>query len=351
MFRIAILLQSAQPVTAGVEAGSLIEHTGLFNTTTHWVLLGGVFLIIGLVAYGFLWVTRGRDALRYKPLWLRALHIVAYVPGDESRAWPHVLAGVCSALGVSFIVATVLIRLVDGNGPASGAALVTTASFVFAVFISAVTFWVLWQTAKLEHQAGFRMFTFLDLIKRTAEDVTRLVDNFGKAHRRQTKPHHRLYLITTNPFFGTLTYPDEVVTTTYRNAILSLAAACRDSKDTSPGHPIEFQIICGNPAARLSFHQSFFASEKEPAKLAAKLKAAGDRSDQFLSDLTNFGVSVKFVAKVPPTQFMVIGDTVYEFTIESQDQATEILYTDLKEDRKAADRFAQNFAVFWDHLV
>ena len=179
--------------------------------------------------------------------------------------------------------------------------------------------------------------------------MERLRRDFVENHGMRALEHHAVAIITTNPFFGCLSYKDENFTGELSAQLFKMAAAVGESVRNSSGHAggrrnSRFEIICGDTAALQAFHEEFYAMDPRKQELAdERTKWTNDR----LAELENRAGAeiVTRVKVVPPNQFAVVGDVVYDFTLESFGQRSEIFDTDVKQDRRTARKAFTTFEI------
>jgi hypothetical protein len=346
-----------------------------------WLLLGLGSLAISLVIY---WCIYWNSRVLLRRLNIRDLisDLISHVPKDDSPAWPHILAGVFACLGTcllaGFFVASLLSKSQNVNS--HGIAL-TSGELVFAVLISGISFWTLCQTKRIELIQGSNIDGFRGLIQALTEEIEFVNNDFSRYKRARI--HHRIYLVTTNPYFGLLSFGrDDTDTARFENALRQAARHVESTKALCEEERFKIEILCGAEETIRRFHETFYRSREhrafspngDPSEQATdqqngitsvpqseqlpqederstnhdrEIADATTRTTKFITDLdTEAEKQICFLAKhVPKTQFAIIGNVVFEFILETPGLQTEIHKARLIREKIVCDRFVETFAM------
>lgn len=268
-------------------------------------------------------------------------HYFGHVPEQNDTPWLHLFLLLTVVLSVSAAAGLSIIGEVR-RLPDALALELSIVGFVFTCSSACVTFWTLWQTHRIEYHTGYRIVGFRELIvelTRQLQLMEEQVKTSSKAGQRQT---HRVLFIAPQPFFGMLSFGwNDNLYQNYEDALSRVAKLRRRHRE------FVFGIICVDTIGLRTFHkdyqqgrsqewldESVEAAEKAIVRIT---EAAGDGCEVF----TRYH-------STPGTEFVVIGNRVYSFAIEAVSGQSEIHETDVKEDRRNADRHARTFKLIGD---
>ena len=309
------------------------------------IILFFVCLIDFIYVYG-----RHRDTLGTKSLHDRLKHVLFHVPDECSNAWPHVLGLVTGLLGLCITAGASFGWLVSDNDDVGSlhSFSIGASAFLFAAVVSCVSVWTLWQTMRIDHKVGYRITGFVDLIQELTKEIERLTKDFIETHSQRAVEYHHVALVTTNPFLGMLSYPEESFTFKFEGALHTVARCVNASIAFNREHchtiVFGFEVICGDNAALQTFHETFYEDGTDKVERATRMTAEVEKRIQDHEQSARRKIYTR-VAKVPPTQFLVVGDAVYEFTLEALGQRSEIYDTDVRQDRRAAKKSLATFEI------
>lgn len=312
-----------------------------------WLVVGFVLTVLGLATYLRLYFVHVKSftGLRLRQVFYQ---LVSHVPDDDRSAGLHILAGVMFTCGVAFVLGGTVVTMPFVTGDADNNSLfLTTAGFVFGVEISILSFWTLWQTRRIEQNQGSDIASFTGLISGLAEDMEQLLGDL-KARNFSATSYHRIYLVTTNPFLGELSFPREDSTIRFGNALRNAARWVAESSHGGSTEGLDFQILCGDVQAIGRFHEGFFGTLNQPVKSSdPRVSTATAKVEKGLQDLeSEAGKKVVHRLKsVPPVQFAVVGHSVFEFLIDSQGSQSEIQKARRIRERVMCDRFVETFKI------
>jgi hypothetical protein len=317
-----------------------------------WIDLGLCLLLAALVTYIMIFLYH-RESLRGMTIKTKIAYLISRVPDEDSSAWPHVLAGVLACLGfcllIGSVVATMSFVSADFNRHSTA---LTAGSLVFAVLISAVSFWTLWQTKKIEQLQGSNIENFRELMEAMVRDMEAINTDFI-ANNSRAREHHRIYLVTTNPLFGKLSFPSARVTQQFEDAMRHNAAHAGRSGDNGRDNSgFSMEILCGNADAIRIFHRTFFRGKGEELAAADdhQVVRACEETERVIRSLNEASgsVIVHRAARVPKTQFAIIGNIVYEFILDAPGFQSEVHRARRIGDRVACERFLETFKLLRD---
>jgi hypothetical protein len=278
-------------------------------------------------------------------------NLVSHVSDDERSAGLHIISGVLFTCGIALVVggAVITIPFVLSNATNVGVFL-TASGLVFGVEISMLSFWTLWQTRRIEQNQGAEISSFHGLIQCISEEMDRLLDDL-RARKFNSTPLHRIYILTTNPFFGHLSFPTEKYTIAFEDSLRTASKWVSECRRVGPGNGSEFdfQILCGDETALNEFHRVFFGTPDQPAAVGnAEVAQATKAVEDLLSELaTKAGTSeiIHRIKRVPRIQFAVVGNTVFEFALENPGFQSEIRAARRIREKVMCDRFVETFQV------
>jgi len=334
----------------------------MFELYHYSLIFSLILLIIGGFTYTFLY-RKYRVLREDKSTSEAVIDIISHVPEIGAGPGPHILAGISLVCGFSLLSSTIISDIVAPKGEFI-AYLVSVSSLSIAAVFSSISMWTLWQARRLEFQAGYKIHDFYHLIINLNKDLEALLVSIRESYHLKAQPFHRVYLITTQPFLGMLSYPNSEAS----NKFKSLLKQCVDVYyDTildfnleNAKNIFEFHVLCGDCELFKKFHQSFYQNSGVDAKkinninieveteidaLNKKVKR-GNSKDLIKSDLGPF----HRMKAVPSVQFMIIGNKLYEFTLEAGNSQSEIFNTQVVHDSRYCEAYIKNFNLFLTHL-
>jgi hypothetical protein len=277
------------------------------------------------------------------------IDLFSHLPVSESGPAPHVIAGASLLSGLSLLVG---IFLADRLGEEGRFFEITIASagLLIAVAFSFVTIWTLWQTRRIDFRAGYKIFDFLDLIRKLNLELDALNKSYVDVYKKRAQPFHRVYLVTTEPFLGSLSYRDSPESDAFRGHLDRLSRHRADSlRNGNGGQKFEFHVVCGDSETICNFHRNFYAgTDQSETEIELAATAANHDIDRFNKMVQETGHEGPFYRtdKIPPVQFMVIGNKLFEFTLESQGSMTEIFNTQVVFDTRFCKNYIETFGIF-----
>ena len=320
------------------------------DPTKIWIVAGMIFFALGVYTYRKI-AGENKDRLALLSRREKLAALFSYVPTDPSiRPTPikHILAGVLVFIGLSLFVGGLLSHLVvDPNYNEHSAAL-TIAGVIFALLISGLSFWTLWQTKKIESLQGAHISGFKKLTSDRADAINKLHENFVD-HGHSASTHHRVVLVTKNPYFGVLSfYQDSArVERRFKTALTTIA---EDVQRSVGDTKFNLTILCGDESTIQNFNKEFFENKSpqdNQQDREAKIRRANELTEEFLSKLSaEAKTQVVFRgAEIPDIQFAIIGNTVFEFILlePRQGSITGIAGARKIDDALVCNRFIEHF--------
>ncbi len=314
----------------------------LFN---FWIILGTVLTVIGIYYYIFKIWLKNRIDFKDKGFFRNISNIIAYVPTNNSKELPHIIAGVFLTFGLSILIGlftSLIINRIDSNELNFHGVFITTAGFVFGIIISTLSFWTLWQTKKIEHLQGYKITQFLSLIDNLNKELEIVINDY-RDNKHSVKRHHRFFLITTNPFLGLLSFPDKKETESFIGKLNELKTIIqRNSKGTSGS--FRFEIICASLSKMDDFHKFFFGNNQD------KINEINTETEKLLSNFENFSILTR-KSEIPQfPQFAIVGNTIFEFTLDARAPHTEVSETYVVTDRARCEMYEKTFELLKNSL-
>jgi len=277
--------------------------------------------------------------------------LISHVPEAKAGPGAHIFAGVSVVGGIAVGLAAVILDVVVPTERSAGT-IVSLSSLILGVVFSAIALWTLWQTRRLDFQLGFQISGFHDLIVHINKEIKDLIRSVQSAYAMRPQPFHRVYLVTTNPFFGRLSHPHSPETTDFLSYLFTLAQFVaqthRASVADANAEPLVFKIICGTSEAINNFHREFYGTRPGAEELIAR---ADDDAERAIREIDKWAVDAGAdpifcrKSRIPRVQFMIAGNTLYEFTMDSVNNQTEIYNTNVSRDSRYCNAFIDNFGL------
>ncbi|MGE5340684.1 MAG: class I SAM-dependent methyltransferase [Candidatus Omnitrophota bacterium] len=316
-----------------------------------WMIIGIFFLSIGLGRYRKIWKTHESlgSFLYLKPglNWKKFEATISVLPDEnKDKPWSQIVSGMITSFAICMIIGSFMALLFSKNLNTNiHSFALTTASLFFGVLISFISFWTLWQTKRIEKQTGDIIHGFKELVEALSHELRELVKDFYD-NQGIAKKYHRVYFITTNPFFGMLSERlKKNVELEFKQALEAVADCVSLSRDSE--NQFVFKIICGDDTALKNFHNDFysFIADRERKKNVVE-KISSKVSDGLLSLENRAGQQIfTRLREVPPTQFMIIGNIIYEWIIEAdgKEEYSEVFDTSKKDDTRTCQKYIKTF--------
>jgi hypothetical protein len=332
-----------------------------FALNSLWLWLGfGIFLIlIGLYIYASRIIPLKRKELIDKGFIKNLEYYIAYVPSDDSKAWHHIVAGVCTSIGICLVIGVGIAALIvcqDHDGMDFHHVIFESSGLVFAIFISGISFWTLWQTKKIEHLQGFNVSDLSALLKHLNKEIKRIIDDYNSKNNKRALDYHRFFLITSNPFLGLLSYPNDEDTQNFLGSLESLKTIKVIEQSNKNTDKFRIEIVCVDEEHMKIFHTEFYSNREKKQnnngkkknndlsdEVKEKIQKANSITENLLKEYNGHNIitRVKEVPKFP--QFAIVGNKVFEFTLEARSPFTEVTETHIVVDRKRADMYEKTF--------
>lgn len=331
----------------------------LFMTFWRWAENGySETLFIGLAAgcavCGFLLYLPIYGRLAEKRSILRDIpRLIAHVP--DASAGHHIAAGVLLFSGLSLLAGAGYSQLfcskLDWNSY-----LATSSGLMLGFFTLILSFWTLWQTKRLERLQGERIDRFDSLIKIIGKEIEDMIARYLQGHDRSSDLF-RVCIVTNNPYFGVITYPNGDVTIAFSATMNNLCKhiqnyrvkkAKKSRLATDKG--FRLRIVCADSVNLSTFNKQYF----DAADGQAGLEEVNKQSESFLGEICSL-LGAECVTRLPivlpDVQFVIVGNVVYEFVLEApedqnQDRGTNICHTRRVEDQALADRYERHMSFF-----
>jgi hypothetical protein len=313
-----------------------------------WLAVGGALVLGGILVYLRLFFAHEGAFVGQK--FTEVLYnLASHVPDDNRSAGLHILAGVMLTCGIAFVAAGAVITMpFVATDMANNSLLLTATGLVFGMEISVLSFWTLWQTRRIEQNQGSDISSFPALIIALNQEIERLLADL-RAHNFSARSYHRIYLITTNPFFGKLSFPTDEFTIDFENTLLKAAKWVAECKNAGGSTQMDFQILCGDNCALEQFHRAFYRNgtsgdaEADPRAVEATRSAA-----MLLEEMVKRAGGSPILHRVkgiPKMQFAVVGNTVFEFILDNPGFQSEIHRARRIREKVMCDRFVETFQI------
>ncbi len=324
-------------------AAATYWRTNLVNGLSNHPLRGWIILgILSLLGAVVLYVRMYRKArTSFMGLKMRVLlsDLISHVDNEDDTALPHIFAGVLGSLGVCLLTGAVIGSALNGAQELNTHSIaLTSGGLMFAVLISGISFWTLYQTKRIEEIQGSVISSFRGLIEAMTDQLRRVNDDF-RLNRFNAHEHHRVLIVTTNPCFGLLSFPDEKFTEDFADEMRHAASNVNRGAEKD-GEKYKMEILCGSPEIIMQFHRNFY---KTPGDLRIEQKS--QKTETFIKVLeTEAGTNIVSRAnEILNTQFAIIGNVVFEFVLETPGHETEIHQARRIREKVVCDRFRELF--------
>jgi len=306
-------------------------------------------------------LSKNSEILKAKGGFSAFIDLFSHIGRVEANAWGHVLPGVSIVTGTCGLLTAIVISGLSETENISLALSVFSALTV--VFFLIFELWVLWQTRRLAFKEGYVIYDFHTLIERITEELEKMNRDIRDKHYSDPKQFHRLYICAPHFFFGILSFPGTHLTTKYLNA---LKQTCVLAKEVHDKHEASFpvKIICGDKDVISNWHEGFVpkSDNAERASLLDELtnehekhlKAMASPLELNLSETSSFS-SRKYASgktfkhrlirahEKAKVQFMIIGNTLFEFTMNSENSSTNIYDTQVIHDQRTINAYVNQF--------
>lgn len=312
-----------------------------------------LFLLAATAVYLHL-ALKYRFILEHQPTGKSLIDIFSHLPDPSTGPAVHVLGGACAVTGTSLLAATMVADILTPPDQFV-ANLVSVTGLFIGIAFSLITLWTLWQTRRIDYQAGYRIHDFYDLIHQLNLEVARLIESFNEVYGGRAQPFHRVYLVTTQPFLGSLSYPNKKATLRFRQNLRTLVdiryESLRSKREGKNPGAFEFHVLCGDRQAIREFHKEF--CKHDPAALRKAQESADEVNNDLCALDARFGTiddpgPFYRVRRVPPVQFMIVGNKLFEFTLEAQKSRSEIFNTQVVHDTRFCKNYIETFDVLRD---
>ncbi len=359
-------ITSSQEIQSASVDSTVIHVDGRHATTANntfmdhlgylwiWSMISVALIIAGLLMYFYIWRSN-KDALSCFSFRDKVMCLVSHVPDDESPAWPHVFAGVMASFGFCVFVGVVLACWPTSSLHYDETGTFLAASgFVFAILISVISFWTLWQTRKIERLYGESIEGFKGLTQKIAEEIAKLNDDFRK-HGQKASKHHRIFIVTTNPYFGILSFHGDKEEQDFKLNLLGASDYVKKTSAQKDGEKYVLEVICGDSNQIIKFNEHFYKEHEPGTDSAAEIKRSNDATEHFIKSIEdNTGAgSIIRTSVIPEVQFAIIGNVVYEFILlpPRKESPTGIMGARRIADRAICSRFVNQFKVLQQYCT
>jgi hypothetical protein len=325
----------------------------LADPTKIWIIIGLIFFACGVYVYRKI-AGENKDRLALLSRREKLAALFSYVPTDPSiRPTPvkHIVAGVLAFIGLSLFVGGLLSHLVVHPNYNEHSAALSLAGMIFALLLSGLSFWTLWQTKKIESLQGAHISGFKKLTSDLADAIKDVHDDFVR-HGCSASSHHRVIFVTNNPYFGVLSFFNDPVEIKFREALTNVA---HDVSRSMGSTKFTLMVLCGNEPTIEKFNKEFFENkspQENQQDREAEIRKANQSTEEFLSKLTGEAEGNATVvfrgADIPDIQFAIIGNTVFEFILlePRPGSITGIAGARKIDDALVCNRFLEHFKIF-----
>ncbi len=317
------------------------------NSFPYLIGLGFIFFAIGIILYGIIW-KNNKSELPDSVSWKKSIpYIISFTPSGKPIM--PILAGIFTTLGLGYTIGYSIGYLYLSNSLdfIYHSRVIAVSSSIFSVCIALITFWTLNQTKKIDHQQGHKITEFNTLINKLNIELKRIESSFRNEYKYDKQSFHRVYFITNHPFFGTMSYPDKDFTIEFLNNLRTL----RDLKrGDAKKQEFEFHILCNDKNAITTYIEDYFSTINPEEIRLEKIAEAVNRFELNIRDYVELNIVERFPNIPDFPQFMIIGNTLFEFIIEAASPSTQIIETQVVTDRKRCEIYIKTFELLRDVL-
>jgi len=296
-------------------------------------------LAAGLAAYWAL-LFRYKTAFEYLPFNTAIFDLISHLPDAKSGPSLHVMGTVLFVSG-----ACIFLALISSDFLTSGPQLLSTVfavgSILLSIAFSVISMGTLWQTRRIDFQAGYKIADFHDLIAAANKEIEKVLASY-RSYDFTAQPFHCFYLVTTQPFFGMVSYPASEETANFKTHLQLLA------EYTKKPSPFSTNMICGDESAIKKLHQDMINRLRlQDGVKRAKIEEYDREAEDGIQKLEAAAAKgvVTRQAEVPPVQFMIIGSRLFEFTLESSGPQSEIFNTQVITDTRYSTAYMKMFDI------
>ena len=304
------------------------------------LLLWLISFLVGIGIYYSVIYRPNKDLFSGMNTWDRLLTVFSHIADSNTTPTPHIFAGVLLLMGTSGLVSTATVWIARPH-PFDLSLVLSVFSGLTVVFFIAVEIWTLWQTRRLFFSQGYVVADFRRLIVQLTEELNLLERSVRIDHKMKPQKHHRVYVVAPHFFFGMLSFPDSKETLDYRNSLTNICALRK-----SCASAFDVQFICSDSDSIAKWHVGFFTERDNPQQ---KVQDANTAFEALVQEMDTKGLregeSSMFtrLAHVPNVQFMVIGNKLFEFTMNSANNSTSIFNTQVLSDSRQCDAYIEQF--------
>lgn len=321
----------------------------IVSIQSDYLLLGVslVIFLLGLLSYYHLIYAPHKSFFAGKSAWDRIYTAFSHIDDSKTGPVPHIIAGVLTLTGTSGLVSIVVVRLFDSEFRVS--ILLSVFSAITVIFFAAMEIWTLWQTRRIFFGQGFVVNDFKKLIQLLTEELNLLDNSIRVDHKFLPQQNHRVYAVAPHFFFGMLSFPGSTEERDYKNALLNIC----ELKERCASNTFDLQIICHDELSIEKWHEDYYASVAEDARNEL-IEDANRKFEGLVADMDKAvygnknGSIFTRLSNVPNVQFMVIGNKLFEFTMNSKNTSTSIYNTQVISDSRQCDAYIEQFKFIQD---
>jgi hypothetical protein len=266
--------------------------------------------------------------------------LIAGVSASTVKARQHIWAGAFLFAGLSLIVGMGTADFFPDHADIRSFKS-TNAGLVLGILTLFLALWTLYQTKRLERLQGEGIKGFDTLVGAVRKEIDSLIQRWDDSRDRSSDVF-RLYMITNNPYFGVNSYPGKPVSLDYASSLKKLAERVKTQRLKTKENEFKFRIICADKVTIDIFNANY--EDRGTYDKATR----NQESEALIQDLIEFlgdDAFYRLPHVIPAVQFIVVGDVVFEFILESPDskasraRGSDIIHTTRIDDRLVAERF------------
>jgi hypothetical protein len=288
-------------------------------------------ILAALFVYSYFIYQRHKAAFAGATFVDRLLSAFSHVDDPNSGPLAHIFAGILLLIGLASLVSAITLLLIR---PLNFDLSVTLSVFsaVTVIFFGTMDIWNLWQTKRLFFRQGYVVPDFKALIVQITDEINVMRKSIALDYNGIPQQHHRIIGISPQFYFGMLSYPNSDEELNYRNALTNVCSI----KASASGRSLPITIACGDVETINDWHKRFYLGDPD---FANKCSKANEKFERLIEDMA-FAADVKNdtlftrIKGIPSVQFLIVGNKLFEFTMNSGDHKTEIYNTQVLSDSR-----------------
>jgi hypothetical protein len=301
---------------------------------THSILLitFSSFTALGLLCYLHIY-WHNRETLQNNSLRNAFMAVFSHVDRTDAGPFPHMFACLFTLFGIAGLLSLLIVNVENENSFNFGLTL-STFSVVTVAFFIVLEVWTLWQARRLAFNQGYEVIEFKELTRLIGDALQRQRKSITQHYKGIPQSFHRVYVLAPEFYFGHMSFPDS-------EERVNIKMGYQEAFSRSRTSNLKLQIICGDKDLAGRFHKEYFGDGAEDS-----VRRADDTFEEFLETIPR--ANLKRANKLPPMQFIIIDNTLFEFSLASNNNHSEVFNTQVISDSKTLNIYIRQFEYFWE---